>query len=58
MRANLINIAFYLEPAVDTLIAEWISKEDKKYADEHLSNDIFYNQIAESEKEKFDVLYQ
>lgn len=39
MRANLINIAFYLEPEVDKLIREWVAKENERYTQEHLSND-------------------
>jgi hypothetical protein len=50
MRSNLINIAFFLEPAVDELIAEWVSKEEKKYTDEHSQNNVFYNEVVESEK--------
>jgi hypothetical protein len=46
MRSNLINIAFFLEPAVDELIAEWVSK----YTDEHSQNNVFYNEVVESEK--------
>lgn len=58
MRSNLINIAFYLEPEVDKLIKEWVSKETERYNQEHLSNDQFYDEYVQSEREKFDKLYQ
>ncbi len=31
MRANLVNIAFFLEPEVDKLIIEWVTKESERY---------------------------
>lgn len=58
MRANLINIAFFLEPEVDGLIKEWVSKENNRYEQEHRSNDEFYQEYVEKEKIKFDELYQ
>ena len=57
MRSNLINIAFILEPAVDELITGWVSKEEKKYENEHLQNDEFYREVVLKEQDKFDVLY-
>ncbi len=57
MRENLINIAFILEPGVDELIKERVATEDKKYHDEHASNDLFYEDIVKQESDKFDVLY-
>lgn len=57
MRSNLINIAFYLEPEVDKLIKEWVSKEEERYAREHQQNDEFYEEIVQKEKDKFDLLY-
>ena len=57
MRANLVNIAFFLEPEVDQLIKEWIDKESERYNMEHTSNDQFYEDLVQKEKEKFDVLY-
>lgn len=42
MRTNLINIAFILEPEVDVLIAKWVEEEKKKYAEEHVQNDVFH----------------
>ena len=58
MRANLINIAFFLEPEVDKLIKEWVTKESERYQMEHQSNDQFYTELVQSEKDKFDGLYQ
>lgn len=58
MRANLINIAFLLEPEVDGLIKEWVSKESNRYEQEHKSNDEFYAEFVEKERVKFDELYQ
>jgi hypothetical protein len=46
MRANLVNIAFFLEPEVDHLIKEWVTKETERYNMEHLSNDQFYEELA------------
>jgi len=46
MRANLINIAFYLEPEVDKLLADWVSKEAERYRVEHLQNDEFHMTIV------------
>ena len=57
MRANLINIAFLLEPEVDKLIKEWVTKENERYQMEHQSNDQFYTELVQSEKDKFDGLY-
>jgi hypothetical protein len=31
MRANLINIAFFLEPEVDGLIKQWVDGENERY---------------------------
>ena len=58
MRANLINVAFYLEPEVDKLIKEWVTRENERYTQEHQQNDVFYADFVKVEQEKFDVLYQ
>ena len=58
MRRNLIDIAFILEPEVDKLLVEWVQTEKEKYEKEHAENDVFYKEVCEKEKEKFDVLYQ
>jgi len=57
MRQNLIDIAFYLAPEVDALIAKQVADENEKYRLEHLSNDEFYEETVKAEAEKFDVLY-
>lgn len=49
MRDNLINIAFILEPEVDVLIKEWVTREEKKYENEHSENDQFYSQVVTKE---------
>jgi hypothetical protein len=58
MRANLINIAFYLEPQVDEFIKSWVQREKDKYEAEHKDNDVFYEVYIEQETVKFDELYQ
>ena len=58
MRENLVNIAFFLEPEVDKLMQDWIRKEAEKYSQEHNSNDAFYYELVQKEKDKFDALYQ
>ena len=57
MRQNLIEIAFYLAPEVDSFIAKQVAEEDEKYRIEHASNDEFYSQTVQLESDKFDVLY-
>ncbi len=57
MRANLVNVAFYLEPEVDKLIKEWVTRENERYAQEHQQNDVFYEEFVRVETEKFDDLY-
>ena len=57
MRENLVNIAFFLEPEVDKLMQDWIRKEAEKYSQEHNSNDTFYYELVQKEKDKFDALY-
>jgi hypothetical protein len=39
MRENLATIAFFLAPEVDQLIVKWVDTEERKYKDEHTSND-------------------
>lgn len=58
MRSKLIDIAFYLTPAVDELMQHEIESEEQKYRQEHIDLNAFYNQVVEAEKAKFDVLYQ
>lgn len=58
MRDNLIFIAFYLEPEVDKIIQEWIDNDKVKYEQEHIENDVFHEQLVDSEGVKFDALYQ
>ena len=58
MRDNLVNIAFILEPEVDRLIKGWVESEKKKYENEHIECDQFYNQVVEEEKKRFEELYQ
>ncbi len=58
MRANLVNVAFYLEPEVDKLIKEWVTRENERYVQEHQQNDVFYEEFVRVETEKFDELYQ
>jgi len=58
MRQNLIDIAFFLAPAVDELISKWVAAEDVKYKEEHADNDVFYAEIVEAEKARFEQLYQ
>lgn len=58
MRNKLIEIAFYLTPAVDELMKEQIANEEEKYRIEHEQLDNFYIEVVEAEKAKFDVLYQ
>lgn len=57
MRQNLVDIAFYLAPEVETLIQQWIATEAEKYRIEHAQNDTFYEEMVAKEAEKFDVLY-
>jgi len=57
MRQNLIDIAFYLAPEVDAMIAKQVAEEKEKYRLEHLSNDEFYEETVKAEADKFDVLY-
>jgi hypothetical protein len=42
MRANLIEIAFFLTPEVDELLEQWVTREAERYQIEHASNDQFY----------------
>ena len=57
MRQNLVEIAFFLAPEVDTLIKQWIAQENERYRVEHTQNDTFYEELAHKEAEKFDILY-
>jgi hypothetical protein len=54
MSDKLINIAFYLKPAVDELMESQIAKEAEKYAREHEECDGFHQEIVAAEAEKFD----
>lgn len=58
MRQKLIDIAFYLAPAVDSLMEQQIEDETAKYEAEHLECDQFHEEIVNHEAEKFDRLYQ
>ena len=58
MRQKLIDIAFFLEPAVDELMASQIRDENEKYAREHEECDQFHLEVEAAEVEKFDGLYQ
>jgi hypothetical protein len=57
MRSKLIEIAFYLTPAVDDLMKKQIEVEEEKYRLEHEECDTFYHEVVEAEKVKFDILY-
>lgn len=57
MRSKLIEIAFYLTPAVDELMKQQIRDEEEKYRIEHEECDGYFYEVVESEKAKFDVLY-
>ena len=57
MRANLINIAFFLEPEVDKLLLEWVEKEKERYRVEHAQNNEVHQELVKAENEKFEVLY-
>ena len=46
MRANLVNIAFLLEPEVDKLLVEWVTKEAERYRREHVQNDEFHQELV------------
>jgi len=57
MRANLVDIAFFLAPEVDNLIRQWITQESEKYRVEHSQNDSFYEELSQKEAQKFEILY-
>ena len=58
MRQKLVDIAFFLAPAVDELMRQQIEDENEKYRLEHIALDEFHLEIVEAEKVKFDALYQ
>jgi hypothetical protein len=58
MRQKLIDIAFCLAPAVDTLMEKQIQAETATYEAEHLECDQHHEEIVNNEGEKFERLYQ
>ena len=57
MRQKLVDIAFFLAPAVDELMKQQVNDENEKYRLEHIELDNFHLEIVEAESGKFDVLY-
>lgn len=57
MRQKLIDIAFFLEPAVDDLMESQVRDENEKYAREHEECDQFHLDVEAAEVAKFEELY-
>mmetsp|Transcript_35130 Transcript_35130/g.26224 ORF Transcript_35130/g.26224 Transcript_35130/m.26224 type:complete len:81 (+) Transcript_35130:329-571(+) len=57
MRRNLTDIAFFLAPQVEELIAQWVAEEKDKYAEEHKESEVFFQQVVDAETLKFEELY-
>ena len=57
LREDLIFIAFYLEPKVDELLVSFKEQDEKKYEQEHIQNDVFYEEVVKADAAKFEKHY-
>ena len=57
LRDDLIGVAFLLEPQVDALMIDFKEKDEKKYENEHVENDTFFDEVVKSDQEKFERHY-
>jgi hypothetical protein len=53
----LVGIAFYLEPQIDELMVSFKEQDDLKYANEHLENEEFYEEVVKTDVAKFEKHY-
>lgn len=53
----MIDIAFLLEPQVDEFLVEYQEKDAARYCAEHEQNDQFYDEVVQSDLQKFEEHY-
>lgn len=57
LRADLIDIAFLLEPQVDELLTDYREQDTVRYEAEHTENDAFYDDVIITDVTKFESHY-
>lgn len=57
LRADLIDIAFLLEPEVDDLLTDYREQDMIRYETEHTENDAFYDDVITTDISKFEGHY-